>query len=221
MVTSEMIKLATFDLIPTGFLDDLMFYFPEADAFSPNFEAAGVESTFMLSNMGFGMYLIYMNAFLVVAYASLHCCRNSCQSVKYIYDKISAYLFWNGLIRFYMELFFDLSLYSILNIHTVDERTAKFPSVQASNYFSMAILGLTCLFFVFLIAVYVRNYKDWDKEQFQDSYGDFIGGTDLKRRKKQRVNDQRWALLIYTVFFFARRLLFIVSVILMQHFFWG
>ena len=161
-----MIELASFDLIPTGFLDDIMFYFPEADAFSPNFEAAGVESTFLLANMGFGMYLIYMNVFLVVVYASLHCCRNSSKFIKKIYKKISAYLFWNGLIRFYMEMFFDLSLYSILNIHTEDEKMAKFPSVQASNYFSMAILGLLCLFFVFIIAVYVRKYKDWHTEKF-------------------------------------------------------
>ena len=44
-VIEFMIKIATFDLIPTSSIDDLIYYWPEtAGAFSVNFEMAGVET---------------------------------------------------------------------------------------------------------------------------------------------------------------------------------
>ena len=44
IITKEMIKIATFDLIPTEDFDKMLWYFPEAEAFSVNFEAAGIDS---------------------------------------------------------------------------------------------------------------------------------------------------------------------------------
>ena len=44
MVTKELIKIATFDLIPTEQFDDMLWYFPEGEAFSVSFEAAGIDS---------------------------------------------------------------------------------------------------------------------------------------------------------------------------------
>ena len=44
-VIDFMIKLATFDLVPTDEIEDEMYYWPESDgAFSVNFEMVGVES---------------------------------------------------------------------------------------------------------------------------------------------------------------------------------
>ena len=48
MMTIEMIKVATFDLVPTELVDDLLWYFPEAEAFNLSFETAGVESQIFL-----------------------------------------------------------------------------------------------------------------------------------------------------------------------------
>ena len=44
MITKEMIKIATFDLIPTKQFNDILWYFFEGEAFSLSFEAAGIES---------------------------------------------------------------------------------------------------------------------------------------------------------------------------------
>ena len=52
MINKEFIKLASFDLIPTDWIDDKLWYFPEIDAFSLSFETAGVESTLLLQNIG-------------------------------------------------------------------------------------------------------------------------------------------------------------------------
>ena len=48
MIMEQMISLATFDLIPTSFLDDLIYYWPESDPFNVNFEMAGIEYLLLL-----------------------------------------------------------------------------------------------------------------------------------------------------------------------------
>ena len=45
IITKGFIHVATFDLIPTDWLTDLIWdYFPEEDPFSQNFEIVGYES---------------------------------------------------------------------------------------------------------------------------------------------------------------------------------
>ena len=51
-ITVELIKIATFDLIPTEKIDNLLWYFPEEEAFSLSFETAGFESMYFLQNIG-------------------------------------------------------------------------------------------------------------------------------------------------------------------------
>ena len=41
MVIEQMIKLATFDLVPTDFIDSQMYYWPESEPYSVNFEMSG------------------------------------------------------------------------------------------------------------------------------------------------------------------------------------
>ena len=48
MITKELIDIATFNLIPTEKLDDLLWYFPEAEAFTPSFEMVGIEARVIL-----------------------------------------------------------------------------------------------------------------------------------------------------------------------------
>ena len=57
-VIEQMVKLATFDLIPTESIDDEIYDWPDEEPYSVNFESAGVESKLFLSNIGFAMYLI-------------------------------------------------------------------------------------------------------------------------------------------------------------------
>ena len=52
-VVEKMIDLATFDLIPTDAIDDLIYEWPDIPAFSTNFEMAGVESVHLLAEIGF------------------------------------------------------------------------------------------------------------------------------------------------------------------------
>ena len=38
LITKEMIKIATFDLLPTDKIDEMLWYFPEEEPLSVNFE---------------------------------------------------------------------------------------------------------------------------------------------------------------------------------------
>ena len=79
--------------------------------------------------------------------------RNKGTLCSKIHAKIGSHIYWIGLIRLYMELFFDLTLLSILNLHTVDWET-QFTGVQISNILSVIILSLVCGLLVFYIVGY-------------------------------------------------------------------
>ena len=123
MVIEFMIQLATFDLIPTSSIDAEIFYWPETDPFSVNFEMAGTETVFLLANIGFALYMIYYHMLIALVHACLHKLRRSSRIVSKLHTKISNYLYWNGFHRFYMELFSDLTFLSILNLYTADWNT--------------------------------------------------------------------------------------------------
>ena len=112
-----MIEIATFELIPTDELFDEMFYFSEMDPFSVNFESCGVESLLFLKNIGFMLIMILLHVLLVILQVCFHFFRNCCKFIKKVDQKLKKYLFWNGLQRFYMEIFFEIALLSALNIH--------------------------------------------------------------------------------------------------------
>ena len=75
MVIEFLVQLATFDLVPTQHLESMIYYFPETDPYSVNFEMAGYESLYFLANIGFAMYLIYLLIFVVLLHILLRTVR--------------------------------------------------------------------------------------------------------------------------------------------------
>ena len=115
-----MVQLATFDLIPTEVIDEEKYYWPEADPFNTNFEMAGVESELLLANIGFVLYMIYVHCLMILIHACLHRLKSCNRYFEKIHQKLGSYLYWEGLNRFYIEVFLDLTLQSILNLYTAD-----------------------------------------------------------------------------------------------------
>ena len=154
-VLEKMINLATFDIIPTDALDDAIYYWPEADPFTVNFEMAGVESTLLLANIGFAIYLVYIHILAMTIHLCIHKLTRAATCIDSLHAKLSSYLYWVGLNRFYMELFFDVTFLSILNLHTVDW-TTQFTSVMASNVVALMSLSLVCGVLTLYIFGYFR-----------------------------------------------------------------
>ena len=51
-------EIGSFNLIDTEDLDSLLFYFPEMDAISLNFQDAGFMNNFMIPALGFLLYIM-------------------------------------------------------------------------------------------------------------------------------------------------------------------
>ena len=73
-----------------------------------------------------------------------------------LHTKLKVYLYWNGLLRFYMEVFFEVALFATLNLHTADWDT-KFADVTASNVSSVIMLSLMAPVPPLLCVFYCRN----------------------------------------------------------------
>ena len=63
--------------------------------------------------MGFAFWLIALYLLIVIIHYALFC-------VKSLRLKLASLLFWNGLIRVFMEVYHEAALLSVLNVHTVD-----------------------------------------------------------------------------------------------------
>ena len=156
-------ELANFELIPSESINEKLFIFPEEDPFSFNFQSCGIESTNFLENMGFPLYITLGHIALSVLYLFLYLVNLLLKS-KLLGKSLSyfgKYLFWNGFIRLYMEIYFGMALASMLNMYTIDWQS-QFQWVKVSNYSALAGLILIVLPPIFLfVPFYFCKRAQW------------------------------------------------------------
>jgi len=117
--TMFLMNVANLDLIPTEVIEDALYYLPEPFPFSINFEACGIESNLFLSNIGSPLLIIVVYALLAILIAVLYRVkffRNRLGPVIRVWDRFAPMIYWNGIIRLFLELFQDLALLSYLNL---------------------------------------------------------------------------------------------------------
>ena len=93
-----------------------------------------------------------------------------------------------------------------LNMHKVDWDTS-FSAVQYSNALTVTSLVLFIVLCPFFITLYCRNFKILPEPRFKRKYGAGLVGTKVESEQPTRY------ILAYPVFFFARRIIFVVSVV--------
>ena len=180
-ISKELIKVAKFDLVPTEWIDEIFWYFPEGEAFSQNFDSAGFESQLFLENVGPTLYLTMINVFFGVLHILLFPCKRLGGFAAKVVNKLGLYLYCNGSFRFYMEIFLDTCLIASLNLHTVDW-DSPFNSVKVSNYLSIVFLVLIFIWPLDLIVVSCLHPKIWLNEKFDERCGTIFEGTKTKKR---------------------------------------
>ena len=81
-----------------------------------------IDSKLFLVNMGFPLYIVLFNFALLAIYLLLYLVNRKLKlkCLDKILKYLASYLFWNGLIRLYMEFFIVMVFSSVLNMHTVD-----------------------------------------------------------------------------------------------------
>ena len=212
-VLAMFIKFATFDLIPTEKIDDLIYNWPDSDAFNLGFETSGVESNYFLSNIGFALYVIFAYVLLIVINIGPYLLRNKSTCCKKSHEKLSSYLYWDALIRLYMEVFFDLTLLAILNVHTA-EWDSSYSSVKASNIVSVFTLVAIFGIMAFFIVRYILLPSETKAEDFGSKFPPLLDGTSISEK------ESNWHLILVPISFFLRRIIFVLVLILGDDFLW-
>ena len=127
---------------------------------------------------------------------------------------MTAYLYFNGSLRFYSELFLEMLLISALNLH-IANWDSEFTSESFSAYLSIAfilliIVGpLTVLVTLCIRPTLLRNKK------FMDMSGILLIDLDPK---KMEAGER--ALMIWPIMFFLRRAIFVALVIKIRETLW-
>ena len=140
---------------------------------------AGYESTLLLQNLEFTFYLIALHVLLVPIYGILYPMRNSCRPIKWAHRKLGGYLNMNGLIRFYMELYFFIALTSCVNLKVVNW-DSLFTAEKVSNYMSVSFLTLIGAVPLIMGFFYWKYPGAWRKPEFIQQYGVLLDEAKIK-----------------------------------------
>ena len=158
MLNAALIKIASFNLIDTGeMIDSKIYEFPDdEEAFNINFKECGYESTLLLKNSSLIIWTLTVNAALFLLFCITRMLSRFSSRLTCCIKKLSVYFFWNGLIRLFMEVFFEIAFASSLNLYTADWNTSYF-AVKYSNILSSIFCIGSALITIFLIIFYSKN----------------------------------------------------------------
>ena len=153
-----MIEFAFFDLVPTGKLDEIIYFLPDEQPYDLNFQMLGFESRLLVKNVGFPLWVIWGHCTLIVIFILTY-------PVKFLRRRIGNYLFWSNLVRLFAEVFFELGLLAVLNLMIVDWSNT-FDAVSFSNIISVvSVASIPCIFLT-LVCFYMCRRDHWATDEF-------------------------------------------------------
>ena len=116
-----MSEIAKFEIIDTNALSlEAGIYVPEMDSFSLNYQNAGFDTSLAIPCLGTLALILFALTITVVLHLLFWLLSKYWHRVQRLESKIARYLYWNGLIRFFMEAYLDFFMFSLLNIKTMD-----------------------------------------------------------------------------------------------------
>ena len=121
--------------------------------------------------------MLYANLLLMLSYYFLFKCKK-------IQSKLGFYLYWNGTIRLFFEIFYEIFLLTVLNLHSSDwDRvfTSKVYSNVLSVIFVVSFLAIP----IFLVIFSCVKRKAWNSDDFRAKYGAFLDGTKTKKEQNK------------------------------------
>ena len=114
----------------------------------------------MIPSLGALFFIILGQVIIVFLHILLFLVALAVPKAGVVKNKVSAYLYWNGSIRFMMEGYMDFVLFSLMNINYLEWNTA-FVAVEVSNYLAIALTAVLCLLPIFFLYFYSKNMKRW------------------------------------------------------------
>lgn len=155
------ISIASFDMFKTEEITANLMYIPEGDPLSLNLQDQGIESLLIIPNLGTLFYLLLAYLALIIVQLLLYNVGKKVPKIGQISSKIGIFLYWNGLIRFFMEVYLDYSVSALLNLQAIyweDELSA----VSFCNVLSIIFVILMALIPIYFIAFYAWSLQKWN-----------------------------------------------------------
>lgn len=114
-------------------------------------------------------------------------------------------------MRFLVEGYLDLALFSLMNVSKLDWET-KFTGVKVCNFVAIILVILTCLMPIFFLIFFLVKKKDWSSDAFKAKYGTLL----------EELNNQgNWIIVMLPVGHLVRRECLCLILVYWQEFLWG
>lgn len=163
-----------------------------------------------MQNIGFLFYMILAQFLFVLLHLAFQTCRKKADCFDKLSQKLSKYLYFNGVLRFQMEVFLEVSIYSALNLY-VHEFNAQLAIEVASIVFSCLLLVVLSLASLYLLLVTCARPSRLGSEKFKSKCGAPFEGIDLKKMK-----EANRALIFWPAMFFFRRAAFLIAILVFR-----
>ena len=130
----------------------------------------------MVLGLGTLFYVLLLYFALIFLQLMLRLIAKKLPKVNRASNKISTFLYWNGMIRFFIEVYLDFAICAFLQLKTM-YWSENLGAVSFGNI--LAIITVVCmgLIPIFLTIFFVVRVKDWSNKEFQAKYGSLIEGT--------------------------------------------
>ena len=203
-----------------------MFFFPETGALNNRCDLAGYDSIYFSLSLGTVYFIALAYLLLIVMIGSMDCIlkasKSKCQTIM---KRLHGLLFWNSIIMFAVETFFEILIALAINLQKPEYSFGEYAvkGVVQSNtlfvLFAIVSIGLP----LFICIFYYKNRQRWDDEDFNKIYGAPLEDLDTNPHPKKKGYDKH-IVILSPIILILRRLIFVIGVMwfpnfLVLHFF--
>lgn len=144
-----------------------------------------METHYMLLELKLLSYLFFFNLALVILQPILLLLSKVWSRAATLEQKLRRYLYWNGLIRFFIEVYLDFTLLAFINLRDF-EWDSSFSSVTFCNLLAVNVVIAISVLPIALISFFLcKKSAAWKEEKFQERYGSFLDGTNLEMKDSE------------------------------------
>lgn len=192
-------QIAAFSFYDFGNIIHNTFGVPETEPVDENFESVGIESQYLLVNMGTMICFFLLQILLLLLSALFTPMVDKkwipCKCLKKRIKKLNKNIYWNSLITLMNETYMILVIGVFLNLRIIDFETSGTKGMSAVTILFLMFMIVAPILFLFQL---FKNYRKLHQSHWVTGYGSL---TDKLNLKKGRY------VLLEPTFFLLRRLL--------------
>ena len=210
-------KLSSFEILNTENWGLNLMYLPEVEAFSLVFESAGFSSVYIIVLLGTLFVTTILLIVLVFVDVVLKLLGRKFYKVAQFREKTTQkILYWNLLIRYFMEVYINFAMCSMINLARLDWDT-ELTAVNFSNFFALLIMISTIVCPPIMVVHALKNFHAWQDPAYHAKSGALLEGLYLDFKDYE---ENEWVVILVPISYFLRRFLLCIALICAHDIFW-